>query len=146
LTVALGVGEQRPEDEHPQPQPSQPSLVGQLPSDLQVPSCLLQQGGIAGDPALRHQNPRRGDGCGLDGGSTEPEQVRQRRRLYRSGPGDGSGPGNGGGSVTPRQTHSRLCRLQYLPHHRERRMLKVRPKLGQHGFRRGHVALGQAQP
>ncbi|HEX5879056.1 MAG TPA: hypothetical protein VF468_12185 [Actinomycetota bacterium] len=37
-------------------------------------------------------------------------------------------------------------RLQQQRHHRERPVLDERPDLGQHGSRRGRVALGQMQP
>jgi hypothetical protein len=49
--VTLGVGDQRPEDRHPEPEPAQTVLVCKLPSRLQVPLCLLQQGAVTGDPA-----------------------------------------------------------------------------------------------
>ena len=68
------------------------------------------------------------------------ERVRQRHRLDRGGPG-GGGPGDRGGSVTHGEAHPRLGRLQQLRHHRERPVLDERPDLGQHGSRRGRVAL-----
>jgi hypothetical protein len=56
-------------------------MLGQFPASVRPTLCLLEKSGIGRCPALRNQDPQRGENSGLDAWHPESERIWQRRRM-----------------------------------------------------------------